>query len=479
MWVWVDRLGALVLDATLAAAALTSLAALAMLGCRQPARRIGLARGALLGVLALLPLVGLALVPRLDLVGAWRDSGPRSHPLLASGEALASILPLSRLGAGQGQGPARALTLLYLAGVGFSLSGLMLGYWGLGWLARSTVEPSAATRALYQSLPFRGPGRRPRLRVATRARNGIGRPVLLGLFRPLVLIPSSLETAEAAGPLRLSLLHELAHAEGGDPWFSLAGRLAQAFWFFLPPLWWILAQMRLDQEFLADRCAVSGFGLPPDYASSLLGLAASGSETAPTAGSGASTSALFLRVLMLVRCPFAIERRPPAWWSGSLAALVAVLTLAASTLSVRVSPRMTGTAVADTPAPGSRSFRMARLQIDPQPANSHGRAPLFELPIRLPERFDLAVEVWGDRETIAGCRVAGLRLGLIPTGTEDDPGLPAWHTLRVRREGNEPALWLDDRRLALEARPAVTTTWLSVEPRPETRVAFRNLRMTW
>ena len=55
-------------------------------------------------------------------------------------------------------------------------------------------------------------------------------------------------------------------------------KLAQAIWFFLPPIWWIRDQMKLDQEFLADRGAVEQFGTSGRYASTLVDLA---SSTAP------------------------------------------------------------------------------------------------------------------------------------------------------------------------------------------------------
>src|SRR5689334_14500378 len=58
MWVWMDRIGIILFDATLSTAVFLTLIVLAMLSCRQPARRILLARVALLASLAILPLVG-------------------------------------------------------------------------------------------------------------------------------------------------------------------------------------------------------------------------------------------------------------------------------------------------------------------------------------------------------------------------------------------------------------------------------------
>ena len=142
----------------------------------------------------------------------------------------------------------------------------------------------------------------------------------MGLLRPAILIPPGLDQPESAERLRLSLLHELAHAESLDHRFGPVANLAQAIWFFLPPVWWIRDQMKLDQEFLADRGAVDHFGTSGGYASSLVDLASSalpasgGAAPAPDApvGGPGVASALFQRVLMLLKCPFADRRADPA-----------------------------------------------------------------------------------------------------------------------------------------------------------------------
>ena len=99
--------------------------------------------------------------------------------------------------------------------------------------------------------------------------------------------------------------------------------------------------MHLDHEFLADRHAALGFGAPETYASSLVALAAPGparigarARPSPEAPSpaGSAGSPLFQRILMLVACPFRVERRPPAWWRWSLSILVLLLTPLAACL---------------------------------------------------------------------------------------------------------------------------------------------------
>ena len=74
MWAWMDRIGIVLFDATLSTAVFFTFIVLAMLACRQPARRILLARVALLSSLAIPPLVGLGRLPRLDLIDTFVES---------------------------------------------------------------------------------------------------------------------------------------------------------------------------------------------------------------------------------------------------------------------------------------------------------------------------------------------------------------------------------------------------------------------
>lgn len=500
MWVSVDRLAVIVLDASLAATMLLSLVALFMLGCRQPARRLRLARTAIVCSLALIPLAAVAPWPRVDLVGALLRSGlipereaglDDTPPTQAAASAAAhenAKVPESAAFDQSAFPPPRTvriITLLYLGGMTVGLAFLVLGCGGLVWITRHSQDPCPTALALYQSLPFEGKGERPRLRVMNRFR----RPVLLGTFRQIILIPAELQLTEYSTQLKLSLLHELAHSEGADYWFSLTGSVAQAFWFFLPPLWWIRAQMRLDHEFLADRRAAHGFGPLRQYASSLLDLAnpdpgstvPQGSSPPVPAQAGDGSSALFLRMLMLVKCPFVVEQRPPALWSWALPSLVVVAALGASSLTMRAPIPGERSCAASPPAvsAGSRVFRVARLLIPQRAGNAHGRTPVFELPMRLPAEFELTLDVWGDSGSIGHIRVVGLPLEL----KEAPPADPStaqggWHSVQVKRERTGLRLHVDGHPVAINSE-ATITSWLSVEPPPDQSCRFQNLKLTW
>ena len=477
MWLGIDRLFVRIFDSGLAAMVLLGAVAIGMVGLRQPARRLRLARAGLVGALALVPLIGFGLVPRIEFLEICERLGASSS-LLAG---LGTDFGVGRLVERVGPWPGRVFTMVYLGGVGIGLARLAISGAAVWWVRRIALEPSQEAAALYESLPYSSGKRRPLLRVSPRMR----RPALLGVRRPLILIPTALERPESTAreQLRLSLLHELAHAEAADPWFGLLGNLARALWFPVPPLWWIGGQIRNDQEFLADRRAANHFGPPSHYAASLIDIAAHTSSRpesqrlarVPEDRKG-SCSPLFLRVLMLIRCPFPIEERPPRWWAFGTLGLAAFMTLSVSVVAIR--PRHAAASASSPHADGGQTFRMTRLRVPPIPANLHGRIRPIELPIPLPDRFKLTLEVWAKPADLAQTRVAGLPLE--HAASSAPPETSRWHKVAIQHRPGILDLAIDGENIPILASPGlVPTRTLSFELAPDATGQFRNLTLSW
>ena len=506
----VDRLGAALLDASLAATAISGLVVLAIIQCRQPARRRDWARVGLLSTLALLPLAALNPVPRIDLRGPLRAilpahpddpsqpalpprgrPDPSDPPIPPAGPDRSCVDDARGAGPCHPQGPgwarwiARGLVVAYGVGVALGLAWIALGLWGSAWVVRRARSPSSGSLAHHRSLPFEGGPGRPGLLISDR----ISRPVLVGCLRPVILVPPGLDDPESPDRLRLCLLHELAHAENLDHRFGPAATLAQAIWFFLPPVWWIRDQMKLDQEFLADRRAVAHFGTSGRYASSLVELAASaepgpgdGSSSAssgsptdgnPSEGRGVASS-LFQRVVMLLRCPFAIEGRTPLWWRWSTAATLALTTLAASCLTLRGLAGWSTSATSPT-AEASRSFRLPQLTIRQREHDD----PPFDLRFRLPDRFDLSFEVMAEPGDLDDVEILNHRLGPTPDPGPTVHAYRLWHPVRVRRAEGVEVVEVDGRPIAPDTRPAKLAPWLTFRPSRGQTARIRDLELHW
>ena len=97
----------------------------------------------------------------------------------------------------------------------------------------------------------------PRLLISSR----VEAPLLLGLWRPRVVLPADLAEAgmdEAA--LRHIFAHELGHYRRGDHWLNAAQLLALSIHWFNPLAWYAFRQARLDQEMAADEWALERLG---------------------------------------------------------------------------------------------------------------------------------------------------------------------------------------------------------------------------
>jgi len=491
MGTWVDRFGLKLLDASFAVTLLTGVFALAMVVSRQPARRISLARAAIVGALMIIPLSIFAPLPRIELRQLFEIPVLKDHPLLSVFDARPStpargrpeltlrpwVAKATRLI--RESHVSRIIIFLYLFGASCTLSWLLFGYWGIGWLTRRSKAPSAEALDLYNSVVGAWDGKRPpALRITSRVK----RPVLLGLFRETILIPESYDDPAMLEQLRLSLLHELAHSQGRDPWFSLASELAQALWFFAPAVWWIRTQMRLDQEFLADRHAASSFGPNSSYASSLVNLAAppktAGVGPSPSALKAAAPttgSALVQRILMLIQCPFPVESRPPGWWTGLLACLLIIGTLTTSSLSLQIKRPATLAVGPNTKAKsGSCKFTISRLSVKSDPKVSRNRNSVLELPYRLPDQFRLELDIWGDQDSLGKINIVGQSLRLHHPVLNQAAAIEDWHHVRVQRDEHGISVRVDGQPIAVDPSSPMPR-WLSIEIPPNSVAHIENL----
>jgi beta-lactamase regulating signal transducer with metallopeptidase domain len=466
---WITILGEPIVDSGLAASIITGLLALMMLSTRQPSRRRALARAGVLGALLAIPIVCLRPYAPVDIAEPLRRSFGPAQAWIGS---LLDVIPYHPIAArlqlppGLARRVASVLLVGYLVGVSVGLARFALASWVSGWVGRNSDPASEASLALYETIPHLGGRRRPRLRVSSRVRS----PVLLGTFRPTILIPPEFERSGSTESLRLGLLHELAHSEASDPLFTLASELAAIFWFPLPPLWWIRKQMRRDQEFLADRRASERFGASSRYASSLVEIAATPAPERHTKRTVSGTD-LFQRVLMLVRCPFPIEVRPPRWWRSALIGATTLLVLVATGMTLRVKSSSATT----EPCREPRLFTMAVLVLGESPM---APAPT-SLPIRLPATFDLSFQVYATSAELPQISVLGhsiARAGLPEDTMIREPN--RWHRVKVRRESGWIYLALDDQPMTLLAGKSLDN-WLTIRPVLGRRTTFRSIRVEW
>jgi len=172
---------------------------------------------------------------------------------------------------------AGALPAVWLVGAPLTFAYLAIGLVGADRLRRRSRPVS------YDSLTALCERLAAALEVAHRLTVGVcdrvAAPMLLGIVRPLILLPPAALTGWTQEQVEMALLHELAHVRRRDNLVNLAQRLIESALFFHPAVWVVSGWVRHEREHCCDRVVVAHTGRALDYAETLFAL----SETAGTA----------------------------------------------------------------------------------------------------------------------------------------------------------------------------------------------------
>ncbi len=172
-----------------------------------------------------LPPVPLAVLPKAT------QSRPaaieQAPPRRSIGDATAALLATA----------APYAAAVYLCGVVLMLLRLALSLWA-GRRLRQGCTPISDAGLLAILLEH---GRRLGLRVVPLAAycGRISAPVVVGVLRPMILLPAVLATGLTPPQLEAVLLHELAHVRRYDLLINILQRFIEAVLFFHPAVWWV------------------------------------------------------------------------------------------------------------------------------------------------------------------------------------------------------------------------------------------------
>lgn len=96
--------------------------------------------------------------------------------------------------------------------------------------------------------------------VALAVSRSIRSPVVIGWFRPLVLLPPSILAGLPARQLEMVLAHELAHIRRLDHVVNLVQTLIETVLFYHPVVRWVSRRIRIERENACDDLAVAVTG---------------------------------------------------------------------------------------------------------------------------------------------------------------------------------------------------------------------------
>ena len=94
-------------------------------------------------------------------------------------------------------------------------------------------------------------------------------PVVIGWFRPIVLLPVTALTGLSEEQLQSVIAHELAHIQRLDAFVNVFQISVETLLFYHPAVWWLNKRIRAEREHCCDDVAVSLCGNPVEYARAL------------------------------------------------------------------------------------------------------------------------------------------------------------------------------------------------------------------
>ncbi len=94
-------------------------------------------------------------------------------------------------------------------------------------------------------------------------------PMVIGLIRPVILIPVSALTGLAPKQLESIIVHELAHIIRRDYLVNLLQSVVEILFFYHPAVWWINGVIRTERENCCDDIAIEHAGDSVNYAKAL------------------------------------------------------------------------------------------------------------------------------------------------------------------------------------------------------------------
>jgi TonB family protein len=157
-------------------------------------------------------------------------------------------------------------------------------------------------------------------------------PMVLGHFRPVILMPIGVLTGLPPGQIEAILLHELAHIRRYDYLVNVLQRSVEGLLFYHPAVWWMSRVIRTERENCCDDVVVTMSGNAHEYAVALAALEQnrwSGREPAVAATGGS----LVKRIRRLL-----YPKGPNGAWTPLFSAVILMATAAVALTAWQAAP---------------------------------------------------------------------------------------------------------------------------------------------
>ena len=145
---------------------------------------------------------------------------------------------------------------------------LLLGVWACGFAAISVARWRAWRRV--RTVVDAGVPIDIAAGMTVRSATGLLEPGVVGLFRPVLLLPADIMERLSPSQLKAVLAHELCHVRRRDNLTATIHMLVEAVFWFHPLIWWIGARLVEERERACDEEVLRLGNASQDYAEAIL-----------------------------------------------------------------------------------------------------------------------------------------------------------------------------------------------------------------
>jgi bla regulator protein BlaR1 len=229
----------------------------------------------------------------------------------------------------------------------------MFGLWACGFAALTVLRLRGWRRiraAVRSSRPIDVLGT-----MQVRSSPGLLEPGVVGLFHPILLLPTGIAERLQPPQLKAVLAHELCHARRHDNLTSAVHMIVETVFWFHPLAWWIGARLIEERERACDEAVLSLGSEPLDYAEGILTVCKSYVESPLSLVSGVTGANLKKRIHAILTGRIAADLN----FAKKLALAAAAIAAVASPIAVGI---MSSTGISAQARPAAPRFETASIK---------------------------------------------------------------------------------------------------------------------
>jgi uncharacterized protein (TIGR03435 family) len=170
--------------------------------------------------------------------------------------------------------------------------------WLVSW--RSIASEARAAKRLAMDVP-----------LPVKASTGLHEPVVVGILRPVMLLPEGIAQRLTAEQMRAIVAHELCHARHHDNLTAAVHMIVEVLFWFHPLVWWIGARMVDERERACDEAVLASGNEPERYAEGILKVCEFYVESSIACAAGISGADLKQRIEAIMKNRIADKLNAP------------------------------------------------------------------------------------------------------------------------------------------------------------------------